>query len=150
MPRPIGVNLKPEQRQQITELYLSGVSSAEIARMLGVAKSTVHRHTLREGLREKVVKAGKRLSPETITEIKEKYQTTLISKERLAKMFEVSYDTIDYHTKGLSREIPPETMDRIVNLYLEGVITAEQVYEKIGLGKQDLYKSVKEAVVDEK
>lgn len=144
--RPVGVNLKPEQRQQMTELYLSGMPTAEIARQLGVAKSTVSRHTLREGLRGKLDVAGKRLTEDQIAEIKKLYQTTMIPKEHLAKRLGVSFDSIHHHTQGLSREIPADVLNRYIELYLEGVITADYVKDQLGIGKHDFYSEIAKEV----
>jgi transposase-like protein len=147
MGRPTGVNLDKETKAKITELYLAGVSSAEIARQLGVAKSTVTRHTLREGLREKLESAGKRLTASQIAEIKSLYQTTYLPKEHIAKMLGISVDSVNHHTKGLSREIPADTISELVNLYLSGDITADKVKELTGLPKHQFYAEVaKEAI----
>lgn len=146
MPRPIGVNLQPEQRELISQLYLSGTSSIEIARQLGVSKSTVTRYTLRAGLREKVATAGRKLSPEEIQAIKQVYQNTLFSKNELTKKLGVSMDTVNYHTKGLERAVPPEIVAGLVEQYLAGSITADQVKALTGMSKHLFYEQVSKEV----
>lgn len=146
MARAVGVNLQPEQRELITQLYLSGVPSIEIAKQLGVSKSTVTRHTLRAGLRDTVATAGKRLSPEAVANLKSMYQNTLFSKNELSKKLGVSVDTINYHTKGLERAVPPETVASLVAQYLAGSITADHVKALTGMSKHVFYEHVSKEV----
>jgi Mn-dependent DtxR family transcriptional regulator len=146
MARPKGVNLKPEEREQIIELYKQGYKTSEIAKMLGVHKSTVSRTTARAGLREKLP-TPKRLSQDEIEEIKSLWQTTLLPKEEICRRLGVSLDSVNKYTEGLERNISQEAMDNLIEMYLDGLISAEKVKELIGLTKTQFYAEVAKVVV---
>ena len=146
--RPVGVNLQPEEREHIKALYLSGIPTNVIARQLGLSRSTVSRLTLREGLREPVAKAGRRLTTEEIESIQLLYKTTILPKQSIADKMGISYDSVCHHTKGLTRCIPRARQEAIVALYLAGGLTADEIKASDGIPKKMLYAMVREAQAD--
>ncbi|WP_407708540.1 helix-turn-helix domain-containing protein [Bacillus altitudinis] len=133
-----------DKRNEIIKMYQMGVSSAEIARQLGVAKSTVTRNTLKAGLREKQ-DTGKRLSKAVIEEIKSLYTNTLLPKKEIAERLSVSIDSVNFHTKNITeRKVPDDEIQHLIKLYLLGEMTPDAIKRMTGITKTQFYKIVRE------
>ncbi|MGE6629598.1 helix-turn-helix domain-containing protein [Bacillus sp. NPDC077027] len=137
-------NITADKRNEILRLYKMGVSSAEIARQLGVAKSTVTRNTLKAELREKQ-DTGKRLSQAVIEEMKSMYTNTLLPKKELAERLSVSIDSINFHTRNITeRKIPAPVIKSLITHYLQGEMTPDAIKKMTGITKTHFYNIVRE------
>lgn len=140
-------HLTDEQRQKIKDLYLAGYTTTQIAKELGIHKSTVSRNTLKMGLRQPNKEAGKRLTPEQIEEIKRLYTETKIPVTHIAKRIGVTRETIFHHLNkaGLigKRDIPQETIDKAIQLYIDGKLTIDEITAETGLSRATLYRKLR-------
>jgi DNA invertase Pin-like site-specific DNA recombinase len=134
----------PKKVEAIRGLWEAEMSPSEIAEIMGLNVSTIHRILVRIGAREPDKSSGNRLTTEQKVDILRLYQEGMTVEEIMATVGCSKPTVYKYvHQAGLSREITEEAIEKAIQLYMAGQLTVSEICEKTGMSKPTFYRKLK-------
>lgn len=137
---------EPKKVEAIRGLWESEMSATEIAEVMGLNVTTIHRILVRIGAREATT-APKRLTTEQKVDILKLYQEGMTVQD-IMDTVGVSKPTVYKYVNeaGLSREIPQDAVAEAIRLYRESDLEVSVICERTGISKPTFYRRLKKDI----
>ncbi|KOO48964.1 helix-turn-helix domain-containing protein [Viridibacillus arvi] len=139
--------MKPTETNKmkaIRELWDAKMTPKEIAEVMGLHVATIHRILVRIGAKEKNEQVSKRLTAEQKEDIVKLYQEGMTIEEIMDTVGCSKPTIYSYVNKaGLSRDIPKETIDTAIDLYINQKMVVPEILKKVGISKATFYRKLK-------
>jgi DNA invertase Pin-like site-specific DNA recombinase len=138
---------EPKKVQAIRELWEAEMSPKEIAEVMGLNVSTIHRILVKIGAREPDKASGKRLTPEQKVDILKLYQEGM-TVDDICETVGCSKPTLYRYIRmaGLSREIPEDAVTKAIRLYRETDLPVPAICEQTGISKATFYRRLRQEI----